>query len=64
MKRLIIPDNDPSQYKNMTITPSGLDVTTEKGLGIDSNKDIGHAMSLEDIGHTLATNSVDTRTIN
>ena len=48
----------------MTITPSGLDVTTEKGLGIDSNKDIGHAMSLEDIGHTLATNSVDTRTIN
>ena len=65
-KKLIVPE-DPDlndKQNNYTFTPSGQDITTEKGQGIESNKDIGHAMSLEDLGQTLAANSAENRTLN
>ena len=46
------------------MTPSDFGGATEKGQGIESNKDIGHAMSFtEDNGNTLAANSTDKRTL-
>ena len=49
-KQLILPEDDSSAYnKNFAITPSDYGNATDKGQGVESNKDIGHAMSFEDV---------------
>ena len=50
-KQLILPEDDQSAYnKNIAITPSDIcNATDDKGQGVESNKDIGHAMSFEDV---------------
>ena len=70
-KQLILPEDDMNCKHNNnntndnvnTVTPSYMDDTTEKGNNlVESNKDITHAMSFQDIANTLASNSVDNRT--
>lgn len=64
-KHLIVAEGDAAgKAEGYVMTPSCVDDNTEINQQMESNKDIGHAMSFEDIANTLATNSADNRTLN